>query len=323
MSSASHKDTAHEKDEGTCRAELALSMFNQLFVPHPWHGVSPGADCPTKVMAYIESTPGDCVKYEVHKPTGFLMVDRPQKFSSVCPALYGYIPRTYCDDRLAALCVEGLGKCDPKSPSMQFCPEFRAITGDHDPLDICILSSRPITNNGILVTCRPLGGFRMIDHGEADDKIIAVLDGDPSWKDWQDISDIPAAQLAMLKHYFLTYKMNPDLAEPIPVAIPQTYGREEAYRVIQASIEDYNAKYGDIGHQFFSTMLAIIRSNMAEGLALAQKVRPSEIEKAKSSGSAEDLAKVLSASVADKDPNTIATAAAAAAITIGAMGKKD
>ena len=107
--------------------------------------------------AYIELTPFDRIKYELDKQTGYLRVDRPNRTSSFCPTLYGFVPRTYCGDHVAKLM-----------------PDAKA--GDHDPLDICVISERPITNSEIILKARVVGGLAMLDNGEADDKIIAVLE---------------------------------------------------------------------------------------------------------------------------------------------------
>ena len=71
--------------------------------PHPWHGLDVGREPPCYVHAFIEITPFDRVKYELDKQTGYLRVDRPQRTSSLPPTLYGFIPRTYCGDRVAEL----------------------------------------------------------------------------------------------------------------------------------------------------------------------------------------------------------------------------
>ena len=123
--------------------------------PHPWHGVEVGPNAPEIVHAYIEITPFDSVKYEVDKTTGYLRVDRPQRSSSQPPALYGFIPRTYCGDRVGAMSQD-------------------ATQGDGDPLDICVISERPIDRAEILLNARVIGGLQMIDGGEADDKIVAI-----------------------------------------------------------------------------------------------------------------------------------------------------
>ena len=191
--------------------------------PHPWHGLESGADQPRIVNAYIEMTPFDAVKYEVDKTTGYLRVDRPQLTSSITPTLYGFIPQTYCAARVQAL--------SPKSKK-----------GDGDPLDICVITERPISRGEVILRARVIGGIQMIDNGEADDKIIAVLDNDPFWKEANDIADIPPALRERLHHYFETYKLVP--GQPANVTIENIYGRESAYAVIQAAIEDYTEEYG-------------------------------------------------------------------------------
>ena len=141
------------------------------FRPHPWHGIEVGPSPPERLNAFIEITPFDLVKYEVDKQTGFLKVDRPQRTSSTPPSLYGFVPRTLCANRVAKLA--GLSK------------------GDMDPLDICVLSERPINRAEVLMEVRVVGGLLMEDDGEADDKIIAVLKDDAIWSDSVDISAIP------------------------------------------------------------------------------------------------------------------------------------
>ena len=108
------------------------------------------------VTAYIEITPFDVIKYELDKPTGYIKVDRPQQTSSSPPTLYGFIPRTYCAERVADLCPD-------------------ALRGDGDPLDICVISERAIDRADITLTATVVGGLQMLDGDEADDKIIAVL----------------------------------------------------------------------------------------------------------------------------------------------------
>lgn len=189
--------------------------------PHPWHGLTVGDDAPEVVNVYIEMTPFDSVKYEVDKETGFLSVDRPQRFSSQLPALYGFIPQTYCADQVGAL-----------SPNVD--------KGDLDPLDICVFSERPIDRTDILLKARVVGGLHMIDGGEADDKIIAILDGDLAWGHARDIDEIPQAFIERLRHYFLTYKMAPD-EKKAKVEVDLVYGAKKAADVIRASMQDYQA----------------------------------------------------------------------------------
>ena len=191
--------------------------------PHPWHGLVPGPDPPRVVTAYVEITPFDTVKYEVDKATGYIHVDRPQRASSVPPTLYGFIPQTYCGERVRAL-----------APG--------ATRGDGDPLDVCVLSERPISRGDITLRARVVGGLQMVDAGEADDKIVAVLVGDHVWGGVEDLSGLPGALVERLTHYFETYKLRPGEAQP--VAIASAYGREHAFAVVEAAMADYAESYG-------------------------------------------------------------------------------
>jgi inorganic pyrophosphatase len=190
--------------------------------PHPWHGLETGPEAPRVVNAYIEITPFDLIKYEIDKVTGYLRVDRPQRTSSQPPALYGFIPRTYCG--------AGVGNLAPG-----------AERGDGDPLDICIVSERPISKSEILLRARPVGGIQMIDHGEADDKIVAVLMGDYVWGGATRISDLPKILVERLEHYFATYKLIP--GEEPKVRIASIYDVDHAHAVIDAARNDYQETF--------------------------------------------------------------------------------
>ena len=198
---------------------------------HPWHGVPLQNEEGDIYTAYIEMVPTDMVKYEVDKASGILYLDRPQKFASNVPSLYGFLPRTYCGNKIAAHCMKQTG--------------LTGIVGDGDPLDICVLSEKPITHGDLLVDVIPIGGLRMIDDGEADDKIIAVLKGDPVTGQWKDISDCPAPVIERIRHYFLTYKNIPGDAK-IKCQIAGSYGKEEALEIIKLSAEDYIEKYPNV-----------------------------------------------------------------------------
>jgi inorganic pyrophosphatase len=187
--------------------------------PHPWHGLPAGRELPIFVNAYIEITPFDLIKYEVDKASGYLRVDRPQRGSSHTPALYGFIPQTYCGERVRALCPG-------------------AECGDGDPLDICVISERPIDHSEIIVPSRVVGGLQLLDRGEADDKIVAVLENDFIWGGTQSIEELPSILIERLRHYFSTYKLVSG-QEP-PIVIQATYGVDHAVRVIQAATEDYS-----------------------------------------------------------------------------------
>lgn len=196
----------------------------EIYRPHPWHGIDIGDSAPKTVNAYIEICPIDGVKYEIDKKTGYLKVDRPQLTSSLPPALYGFIPRTFSAETVAKL---------SKS----------AKAGDGDPVDICVLSERPITKSEIIVPARVIGGLRLIDKGEADDKIIGVLESDPYWAEVFNIKDLSKVYLSRIIHYFMTYKLKP--GEESKIKIEEEYGAKEAYKVILAGQADYQFHYGD------------------------------------------------------------------------------
>jgi inorganic pyrophosphatase len=190
--------------------------------PHPWHGLEEGPHPPEILNVFVEITPYDLVKYEVDKISGYLKVDRPHRTSSQPPALYGFVPRTYCGPRVERL-----------SPN--------AKRGDGDPLDICVLSEREITRAEVIVHARVVGGLQMVDGEEADDKIIAVLEQDLIWGEARDITDLPGVLIERLEHYFLTYKLVPGQA---PKAhIDRVYGRKHAFKVVEASMADYSEKF--------------------------------------------------------------------------------
>lgn len=203
-------------------------MKVQLHKAHPWHGISIGENAPEIITSFIEMVPADLVKYEIDKESGYRKVDRPQKFSNIIPALYGFIPQTYCGEFVAERANERTRRTD--------------IIGDGDPLDICVLTERNITSGDIILEAIPIGGFRMIDKNEADDKIIAVMAKDEIYSKWKDILDCPEPLINRLRHYFLTYKNIPGESTAI-VEITETYGRAEAHEVIRRSVKDYNKKF--------------------------------------------------------------------------------
>lgn len=205
------------------RRRPARTGLPSLFRPHPWHGLEVGPEPPGLLHAFIEITPFDLVKYEVDKQSGYLRVDRPQRGSALPPALYGFVPRTYCAARTRKL-----------SP--------RSVRGDGDPLDICVLSERPITRGEVLVRARVVGGLQMVDAREADDKIVAVLDNDWVYGAARDVEDLPPVLVERLEHYFLTYKLVP--GERPTARIDKVYGRAHAEKVVRAAMDDYRESFG-------------------------------------------------------------------------------
>ena len=210
--------------------EALFNLLKLMFQAHPWHGVAPGAKAPQTVNAYIEIVPTDAVKYELDKQSGHLHVDRPQRFSSMCPSLYGLIPQTFCGDEVARLCAERIGARD--------------IKGDGDPMDICVLTEKTFAQGNFFLQAKPIGGLRMVDGEQADDKIIAVLEADLAYGHLKNIDECPQALVDRLKHYFLSYKQLPGDA-PRRVEIVDVYDRAEALDVITRSMRDYQKQFGD------------------------------------------------------------------------------
>ena len=111
-------------------------MTFRLNKAHPWHGIPIGKGAPAEVTVFLEIVPRDTVKYEVDKETGYLKIDRPQQYSNVVPANYGFIPQTYCSEGIANLA---------RSQS-----NIAISDGDGDPLDILVLSEHHIPRGDII-----------------------------------------------------------------------------------------------------------------------------------------------------------------------------
>lgn len=210
------------------KEEQTQIINDRRYKAHPWHGISLGDKAPFTVRCFIEIVPTDTVKYEVDKATGYLTIDRPQKYSNIIPALYGFLPKTYSGNKVAELFNNRMGRND--------------IKGDGDPVDICVLTEKDITHGDIIVNAIPIGGFRLLDHNKADDKLIAVLENDAIYGKVKDIQDLPQTVVDRLKHYFTTYKDLPGDKSPRCLLI-DTYGAEVAIDVIRRSIEDYEESY--------------------------------------------------------------------------------
>jgi inorganic pyrophosphatase len=211
--------------------EALQRLLGLLFTAHPWHGLSAGDEAPAVVTVYIELVPSDTVKYEIEKHSGLLKLDRPQRYSSLSPVPYGFVPRTLCDERVAALAGAAVGRA--------------GLRGDQDPLDICVLTERALSHGGIVVRARPIGGLRVFDGDEVDDKIIAVLESDPTYAAWSDLGDGPQVLVDRIQHYFLTYKDMPGTTARRS-EIAGIYGAATAREVIAAAQQDYRARFGDL-----------------------------------------------------------------------------
>lgn len=173
---------------------------------NPWHDVSYGEDAPDVITGIIEIPKGSRAKFELDKETGMLKLDRVLYSSVYYPANYGFIPRTYCDDK--------------------------------DPLDILVICQEVITPL-CLVDAKVIGVMRMIDGGEADDKIIAVAAHDSSVSHINDISELPPHFTKEIKHFFEEYKR----LEKKTVKVEDFQNRETALEIVNQSIVDYQKKF--------------------------------------------------------------------------------
>ena len=138
-----------------------------------WHDIDERRVTSARFDAVVEIPYGCKIKYELDKETGFLRLDRVLYTSTHYPANYGFIPRT--------------------------------LAQDGDPLDVLVLSDESLTPLS-LVSCRPIGVIRMIDESERDDKIIAIANGDPNYKDYKGIGDLPQHIFDEMSHFFSVYK---------------------------------------------------------------------------------------------------------------------
>lgn len=172
---------------------------------NPWHDVKRGS--PENFNAIIEITAGTRNKYEVDKETGLLMLDRVIFSSVMYPADYGFIPQTYWEDG--------------------------------DPLDVLVLSRYPIQPLTI-VHCRPIGVMQMIDEGEEDDKIIAVVASDPHYDSYKNLIDLPDHLLSEIKHFFEVYKE----LQKKKVTVERFLSRTDAEKIIEKSFRMYDEKFG-------------------------------------------------------------------------------
>ncbi len=177
-------------------------IMNNIF-----HDIDPKMVTTESFTVVIEIPKGSKTKYELDKETGMLRLDRILSTSTHYPASYGFVPRTYADDG--------------------------------DPLDALVLCSEtiaPLT----LVQCRPIGAILMVDGGDNDEKIIAVAEGDPDYKDVQKLEDLPKHLVDEMCHFFSVYKA----LENKKTEINGTVGKAEAEKLVAAAMDGYQKKYG-------------------------------------------------------------------------------
>ncbi len=173
---------------------------------HPWHGINPGEGAPRIVTAVIEIPQGSRAKYEIDKASGLLKMDRVIYSSFYYPINYGFIPQTY--------------------------------GGDKDPLDILVITSLAIQPL-CLVEAKVIGVMQMIDGGDADDKIIAVANNDPSVNHYNNIEELPDHFFNELRHFFEEYKK----LEKKTVVVEEFGDKTKALSIITDAINFYDETF--------------------------------------------------------------------------------
>lgn len=173
---------------------------------HPWHDIDPGPEAPQRFVAVIEIPQGSSIKYELDKATGMMKMDRVLYSAVHYPANYGFIPRTFAED--------------------------------DDPLDVLVLCQEPVSPL-TLIDCKPIGVITMIDAGKRDHKIVCVATADPEYSHFEDAGDLPPHRLAMLRRFFLDYKVlevkevEVDEFQPASVALPIIEGARARYQELR------------------------------------------------------------------------------------------
>ncbi len=180
--------------------------YKRLLMKHPWHDISPGENAPEVVNGVIEIPKNTRAKYELDKKSGMLKLDRVLYSSMYYPYNYGFVPRTYCDDK--------------------------------DPLDILVLSQITVVPM-CLVPAKVIGVMHMLDQGEADDKIIAVAENDMSVIHYEDVSELPDHFFREIKNFFEDYKK----LEHKTSVVEEFGNRDKAIKIVNKAIEDYKLRF--------------------------------------------------------------------------------
>ncbi len=171
-----------------------------------WHDISPERIKPEDFVAVVEISKGSKKKYELDKETGTIILDRILYTSTHYPANYGFIPRTYGDDK--------------------------------DPLDVLILCSEPL-DPLTLVRCYPIGMLTMTDGGCNDEKIIAIPFGDPNYNMYHGVRDLPMHIFNEMQHFFNVYKA----LEDKETDAGGLKGRSDAIKTIANAMDGYYRKF--------------------------------------------------------------------------------
>lgn len=196
--------------------EFDLQFADGLVQAHPWHGVDPAVSG-GQLTVYVENTPLAMMKYEVDPASGILRIDHPNDTSALPPAAYGFVPRTLCGTRVAQI--------------------NSRLRGDRAPLDVYVLSERPIDVAGVLAEVRIVGGVPVKDESYVDDKLVAVLVRDPFYGQMHEVGEIPIHVIERLCHYLVQGSVtgSTDVGDP--------FGATRALELLAAALADYEHKF--------------------------------------------------------------------------------
>ncbi len=167
-----------------------------------WHDIDPKRITPEDFIAVIEISKGSKKKYELDKATGCIILDRILYTSTHYPANYGFIPRTYGDDK--------------------------------DPLDVLVLCSEPLEPLS-LVRCYPIGVIVMKDNGKMDEKIIAIPMKDPNYNAYHNIDELPRHVFSEMEHFFTVYKN----LEGKNTVVDEVKDKATALEIIEKCLDNY------------------------------------------------------------------------------------
>lgn len=171
-----------------------------------WHEISDERIKPNDFYAVIEISKGSKLKYELDKDTGMMLVDRVLHTSTHYPCNYGFIPKTYADDK--------------------------------DPLDVLVLCSENIQPMS-LIRCYPIGVLIMEDGGDRDEKIIAIPFADPMYNCYRDMNELHKHIFDEMSHFFTVYKHLEGKTTTVETVKP----RCDAEKVISECIQAYHDKF--------------------------------------------------------------------------------
>ncbi len=188
-------------------------LEHRFLAAHPWHGVNPRLTAGA-LSVYIENVPFDVMKYEVDQASGLLRIDQPFQTAVLPPSAYGFVPMTLCGNRVAKLALRQ--------------------QSDQAPMDIFVLSERPISVPGVIAKVRLLGGLMTLDQNQADAKLIAVLDKDPGLGGVRSIAELPIHLLDRITHFLAQTALD------TAVEVGEVFGEERALRFLQAAMDDYH-----------------------------------------------------------------------------------